>query len=144
MSPDRLLGLRSNTAGETYMSNLEEFRLTPNDVTWEAFKESADAYARQICDTVGPEVNTALEIKHMIARQRIGLSTILAGLAGSTAAHESKSLAAFVVSQITTAVGALYIPMGEYVRTRNASRQVQLSVTAGRMGNVRIDLPATH
>lgn len=147
MPPDRLLGLRNDdNAGKTYTSNLKNFRREPNDVTWEAFKESADAYARKVCDTVGPQVRTALEIKHMVARQKISLATMLAGLAGSTAAHESKSLAAFVVSQVTTAVGALYIPMSEYIRTRNASGQVQLPVSGNRdrVGNVRIDLPASR
>jgi hypothetical protein len=148
MPPDRLLGLRSDTAGETYVSNLQAFRDGPSDITWEAFKESADAYAREVCDTVGPQVNTALEIKHMTATQKIALGTIFAGLAGSAATHESKTVAAYVVSQVTTAVGALYIPMNEYIRTRKASRQVQLLVEGGvmenRMGNVRIDLPARH
>jgi hypothetical protein len=139
--PDRLLGLRSDAIGADYEKRLYRFRDHPADVTWEAFKVSADAYARKVCEAVGSEVTTGLEIKHILTRQRISLAAVLAGLGGSIATHESGSLAAYVASLVTTAVGALYIPVNEFIRTRTATSQVPLPMSGSKAGNVRIDLP---
>jgi hypothetical protein len=140
-SPDRLLGLRADTPGVEFVNSLRLFQSDPSDVTWEVFRTNVNAYGRSICDAVGTDVRSGLEIRHLVTRSRLAIGTIVSGLAGSIASQVSGSAAAHVASLVTTAVGALYIPIDQYVRVRAASGSVELPIAASREGNIRIDMP---
>ena len=140
-SPDKLLGLRDDEAGRSYIQHLTKFRAEPNDTAWEALTAAADNYASKVCGVVSSEVHSGLEMRHLVARSGLSVGLIAAGIAANDASSYIHSLPARIASAITTAVAALYLPMDQFFKVRAASRESVIALTGNRDGKVQVDLP---
>ena len=140
-SPDKLLGLRNDEAGLSYIDRLVKFRTDPNETTWEALTAAADNYAVKVCNIVSAEVSSGLEMRHIVGRSGLSVGLIAAGIAASDASSYIHSLPARIASAITTGVAALYLPMAQYLKVRMASRESIVALTGNRGGEIQVDLP---
>ncbi len=142
-SPDRLLGLRDDEAGLSYINCLTKFRAEPNETTWEALAAAVDSYAEKVCSTVSSEVHSGLEMRHLVSRSGLSVGLIAAGIAASDASTYIHSVPARIASAITTAVAALYLPMDQFLKVRKASRESVVDFTSDRNGDFQVDLPSS-
>jgi hypothetical protein len=144
MPPDTLMGLRSGDYGEEYIYRLQDFR-KPEKADkadkWDSLTRAMDAYADKICKEAGSEVRSALDVKHLLARNGMTIGIAVGGLTAGLAVIGTAGIAG-VVSVIAGGLASVYLPVSEIVRDRRASAEVQLPVTSGKRGNLQIDLPA--
>jgi hypothetical protein len=139
VSPDTLLGLRSDEYGEEYIASLKKFRAAPGDVTWDGLTVAMDAYAEKVCEATGSEVRSGLQIKNIRSRNGVTIGIAVGGLVSGLVLGTAG--VAGVVSLVTAALASVYTPVDEIARDSFAGAEVKLSVASGKRGNVRIDFP---
>lgn len=143
ISPDTLLGLRSDEYGCVYMDSLQDFRDNPNDNTWDALTLAMKAYAEKVCKAAKSDVHSTLDAKHFRSRNGIAAGIALSGVAVGLAVGTAGI--AGVISLVAGGLAAAYPPVGDFVRDQKAGAEIKVPVrgrASGKRGNVRIDLPA--
>ena len=141
VSPDILMGLRTDEYGQAYIARLNEFREDPSEVNWQDLRFTAQAYAEKVCKTVGSEVQSGMQISHLIAPNGITIALALAAAATGGLALAGVGAAA-IICLISTAIGSVYIPVNDITKKdRNKDGKLTMTATGGKQGEIRMDLP---
>jgi hypothetical protein len=141
--PDRLLAVRADEPGGSYMESLRRFRLHPGDATWDALQGDMETYAEKICEATGQNVKSGLFVTHLMAGKRLALGIAAAGVAADRIPGlASLPLAARVVTIAASAVATLYAPTLDLVSDGLSGSVMRVPVRANRGGEFRLDLPA--
>lgn len=141
VSPDTLLGLRTDEHGEDYIASLNEFRAAPSQLNWEVLKVAVDGYAERVCNAAASEVTSGMKTNHLVAPLGVTIALALA-----TAASGGLFLAgvgvAGIVTLITAGVGSVYAPVNEILKKDDGKDgELVFTGTSGRLGEIRMDLP---
>jgi hypothetical protein len=141
VSPDRLLGLRTDQHGEEYIDSLIKFRQTPSEKNWRILEVAVSGYAEKVCEAVGSEVHTGMETRHFVAANGVTIALTLATAATGGLALAGVA-AAGIITLITGALASMYIPVNEIVKKKSpADGELMLTGSSGKRGDVRMDLP---
>lgn len=141
VSPDRLLGLRTDQYGAEYIAKLKQFRGAPSEKNWRVLEVAVSGYAEKVCEAVGSEVHTGIEAKHFVAANGITIALTLATAATGGLALAGVA-AAGIITLITGALASMYIPVNEIAKKKGpADGELTLTGTSGKRGDVRMDLP---
>jgi hypothetical protein len=136
--PDTLLGLASDEIGRAYHNWLSTFRAQRTDATWYEFTRSADRYSEEICNAIGPVIETALQIRHIVGPD-LALRPVLTagGITGPEPGPASTAIASMSDDSAT-----LYTPTDDFERaTRGAGiAEIPLQFRASETGDFRVDL----